>query len=208
MPNGLLPLFPLGLVLFPRTPLPLHVFEDRYKEMIGEALRDDTEFGVVLANDKGIVNVGCTAVIERVNHRYPDGRLDIATAGSRRFEITGLNEERSFLQGEVEYFDDEDDDPGDGPLRMRVREEFEALRTFDELAQSVEPLWADRQLSFQLAQAIPDLGFRQTLLALRSEAERMKQLAEFLGGYRLKQKQVAHVKQVAPRNGHGKVPVE
>ncbi len=208
MPNGLLPLFPLGLVLFPRTPLPLHVFEDRYKEMIGEALRDDTEFGVVLANDKGIVNVGCTAAIERVNHRYPDGRLDIATAGRRRFEITGLNEERSFLQGEVEYFDDEDDDPGDGPLRMRVREEFEALRTFDELAQSVEPVWADRQLSFQLAQAIPDLGFRQTLLALRSEAERMKQLAEFLGGYRLKQKQVAHVKQVAPRNGHGKVPVE
>lgn len=208
MPNGLLPLFPLGLVLFPRTPLPLHIFEDRYKEMIGEALRDDTEFGVVLANDKGIVNVGCTATIERVDHRYPDGRLDIAAAGSRRFEVTGLNEERSFLQGEVEYFDDEDDDPGDGPLRMRVREEFEALRAFDELAQSVEPLWADRQLSFQLAQALPDLGFRQTLLALRSEAERMKQLAEFLGGYRLKQKQVAHVKAVAPRNGHGKVPVE
>ena len=208
MPNGLLPLFPLGLVLFPRTPLPLHIFEDRYKEMIGEALRDDTEFGVVLANDKGIVNVGCTAAIDRVDHRYPDGRLDIVTSGSRRFEITALNEDRSFLQGEVEYFDDEDDDPGDGPLRTRVRQEFESLREFDEQAQRVEPLWADRQLSFQLAQAIPDLGFRQTLLVLRSEAERMKQLADFLTGYRVKQKQVAHVKAVAPRNGHGGAHVE
>jgi len=154
------------------------------------------------------VNVGCTAAIDRVDHRYPDGRLDIVTSGSRRFEITALNEDRSFLQGEVEYFDDEDDDPGDGPLRTRVRQEFESLREFDEQAQRVEPLWADRQLSFQLAQAIPDLGFRQTLLVLRSEAERMKQLADFLTGYRVKQKQVAHVKAVAPRNGHGGAHVE
>lgn len=208
MANSLLPLFPLGLVLFPRTPLPLHIFEERYKEMIGEALRDDTEFGVVLANEKGIVNVGCTAAIESVAHRYPDGRLDIVTSGSRRFEITGLNEERNFLRGEVVFFDDEDDDPGEGPLRDRVREEFEALRAFDEQAQRVEPRWRDPQLSFQLAQAIPDLGFRQTLLAMRSEGERMKQLADFLAGYRVRQKQIAHVKLVAPRNGHGKVPVE
>ena len=99
-----LPLFPLQVVLLPEAELPLHIFEDRYKEMIAEVLRDKIEFGVVLASDKGIVNTGCTAVIERVLREYPDGRLDILTVGRRRFEIERINDERAFLRGEVELF--------------------------------------------------------------------------------------------------------
>src|ERR1700693_6448364 len=106
--QGWLPLFPLQVVLLPDAEPPLHIFEDRYKEMIAEVLRDKIEFGVVLANEQGIVGTGCTAVIERVLREYPDGRLDILTVGRRRFEIVSLNEERSFLRGSVEYFDDED----------------------------------------------------------------------------------------------------
>jgi Lon protease-like protein len=64
MPSRLIPLFPLQVVVFPRTPLPLHIFEERYKEMIGEAIRDESEFGVVLAKNEGIVNAGCTVVVE------------------------------------------------------------------------------------------------------------------------------------------------
>jgi ATP-dependent protease La (LON) substrate-binding domain len=74
MQPGLLPLFPLQVVLLPGAELPLHIFEDRYKEMIGEAIRDRMEFGVILASEKGIVNTGCTAMIDKVLHEYPDGK--------------------------------------------------------------------------------------------------------------------------------------
>src|SRR3954469_20947191 len=107
--QGWLPLFPLHVVLLPDGELPLHIFEDRYKEMIAEVIREKIEFGVVLASEKGIVNTGCTAVIERVLREYPDGRLDILAVGRRRFEIERVNDERAFLRGEVDYFDDEDE---------------------------------------------------------------------------------------------------
>ena len=71
MPSGLIPLFPLQIVVFPGTPLPLHIFEERYKEMVGNAIRDNSEFGIVLAQEEGIVNAGCTVVVEKLNEMYP-----------------------------------------------------------------------------------------------------------------------------------------
>ena len=108
MSSRLIPLFPLNVVVFPRTRLPLHIFEERYKEMVGDAIRDESEFGIVLAKDDGIVNAGCTVAVEKVLEMYPDGRMDILASGRRRFEIASLNEEKSYLQGEVRFFDDED----------------------------------------------------------------------------------------------------
>ncbi|MBZ5602045.1 MAG: LON peptidase substrate-binding domain-containing protein [Acidobacteriia bacterium] len=209
MQEGLLPLFPLQVVLLPGGELPLHIFEDRYKEMIGEVIRDRLEFGVVLANEKGIVNTGCTATVDRVLRQYDDGRMDILTRGRRRFEIMLLNDERSFLRGTVEFFDDDDDSvPPPGELQER------AIRSYNEL-QSVsagEPLSSgageDPQLSFQLAQPVLDLPFRQVLLAMRSESERLKRLAEFLPSYMARQRKIQHVKEVAPRNGHAYGHVE
>src|SRR5262245_60916135 len=107
MLSRLIPLLPLPVVVFPRTQLPVHIFEERYKQMVGEAIRDQSEFGVVLAKDDGIVNAGCTVKVEKVVEMYSDGRMDILTRGQRRFEIVSLNEEKSYLQGEVSYFDDE-----------------------------------------------------------------------------------------------------
>src|ERR1039457_5452936 len=107
MPTRLLPLFPLQVVVFPRTPLPLHIFEERYKEMVGAAIRDNSEFGIVLAKDGGIVNAGCTVTVEKLLQMYPDGRMDVLTRGQRRFEIHSLNEEKEYLQAEVTFFDDE-----------------------------------------------------------------------------------------------------
>ena len=201
--QGWLPLFPLQVVLLPDAELPLHIFEDRYKEMIAEVLRDKIEFGVVLANDKGIVNTGCTAVIERVLREYPDGRLDILTVGRRRFEIERINDERAFLRGEVEYFDDEDEPAPEDEFRARAIAGYNELRTLT----SESPLPAsesdDPQLSFRLARPIQDLGLRQALLSARSEAERLRQLAEFLPAFLIRQRRIERVKQVAPRNGHG-----
>jgi len=206
MEQQLLPLFPLNVVLFPRTPLPLHIFEERYKEMIGESIEAGTEFGVVLAGEKGIVNTGCTAVIERVLKAYDDGRMDVLASGRRRFEILLLNDDKSYLRGTVEYFDDEAFDPIPPGVKERVIEGYNDLCQIDPPESPFDPELADPQLSFQLAQALSDLSFRQMLLATRSESERMKRLAEFLPTFNLRQRHITHVKSVAPQNGHGKWP--
>src|ERR1700681_872900 len=155
MQDGLLPLFPLQVVLLPGSQLPLHIFEDRYKEMIGEILRDQVEFGVVLASEKGIVNTGCTASVGRVLREYSDGRLDILTRGRRRFEILLLNDERSFLRGAVEFFDDEQFEPPPADVQKRAIEGYNELQALS----SSEPLepsgTAPPQLSFRLAQPVP-----------------------------------------------------
>jgi Lon protease-like protein len=206
MQDALLPLFPLQLVLFPLTPLPLHIFEDRYKEMIGDVTRENSEFGVVQAGEKGIVNTGCSASIEKVLNRYPDGRLDILVVGRRRFEIMELNDEKPYLRGAVQFFDDEDEQDPPREAQMRVLEGFSALKNLESSNVAGELRPGDPHFSFQIAQAIGDLTFRQVLLATRSEAERIKRLADFLPVYVEKQKHLSHMKDVAPRNGHGKMP--
>jgi Lon protease-like protein len=197
MQPGLLPLFPLQVVLLPGTELPLHIFEDRYKEMIGEVIRDRLEFGVILANEKGIVNTGCTAMIDKVLREYPDGRMDIIARGRRRFEIVRLNDERAFLRGSVEFFDDDEEAPIAPEIRQR------AIDGYQEMSKETIDLNTP-QLSFLLAQPVSDLGFRQSILISRSEADRIRQLADFFPVHNLRQKRIQHVKDVAPRNGHGR----
>jgi Lon protease-like protein len=197
MQPGLLPLFPLQVVLLPGAELPLHIFEDRYKEMIAEVIRDRIEFGVILANEKGIVNTGCTAMIDKVLREYPDGRMDILARGRRRFEILMLNDERAFLRGSVEFFDDEEGSPIAPDVRQR------AIDGYNEISKEIIDL-DQSQLSFRLAQPVADLGFRQSILTSRSEADRMRQLADFFPVHNLRQRRIQHVKDVAPRNGHGR----
>src|SRR5580693_1545792 len=127
MSTRLLPLFPLQVVVFPRTPLPLHIFEERYKDMVGAAMRDSSEFGVVLAKDSGIVSAGCTVAVEKLLQMYPDGRMDVLTRGKRRFEILALNEEKEYLQAEVNFFDDEDAATPSKELRDQAVSNYQAL---------------------------------------------------------------------------------
>lgn len=208
MPGALLPLFPLGVVLFPRTVLPLHIFEDRYKEMIGEVLEKELEFGVVQAGEKGIVNMGCTATIEKVVNRYPDGKLDILTRGRRRFEIHELNDEKPYLRGEITFFDDEDETEPPSELRLQALSEYKLLRDVADEEVENEPEMDDPQLSFQVAQIITDLNFRQLLLSTRSETERLKQFTKFVPSWLIRQKHAAHVREIAPRNGHARVKIQ
>jgi Lon protease-like protein len=206
MQGDLLPLFPLNVVLFPRTSVPLHIFEERYKEMIGDVLKERTEFGVVLAREQGIVNIGCTATVEKIYKRYPDGRLDIGAIGRRRFELLLLNEEKSYLRGPVQFFDDAEEDPAPLPLKQKALDAFEALRALNQPDPPLEPDLGDSQLSFQLAQLVADLDFRQTLLAMRSESERLRRVVQFLEDYVPRQRYVGHIKSVAPSNGKGQQP--
>src|SRR5271170_3767020 len=102
-----IPLFPLDVVLFPGAPLPLHIFEGRYKEMVNCCLERKGPFGVVRAKSEGLAVIGCTAEIVTVLERYSDGRLDILCEGGERFEIEMLDNSRAYLQAEVDTFDDD-----------------------------------------------------------------------------------------------------
>lgn len=204
MQDRLLPLFPLQVVLLPGSDLPLHIFEERYKEMIGEVIRERREFGVVLAGEKGILNTGCTAMVDKVLRQYPDGRMDILTRGRRRFEIVTLNDERPFLRGAVEFFDDENFDPASPEVQKRAIEEFNQLQALASEAPLEAAETENLQLSFRIARGVTDVAFRQTLLASRSEAERIRKIAEFLPAFVVRQRRIQHVKDLAPRNGHGR----
>jgi Lon protease-like protein len=176
---SLIPLFPLDVVLFPGTPLPLHIFEPRYKEMIGECLAQHQTFGVVRALEQGLAEVGCTAEILTVVKEYSDGRLDLVTEGRTRFEVLGVNQERSFLQAEVLLIDDEPGSPSQEE-RSRAIQLHAELLAIAGAAQDLTP--ADPSaLSFYLAGSLPlDLDFKQKLLALRSEPGRLSLLITYL----------------------------
>ena len=206
MSSGLIPLFPLQVVVFPRKLLPLHIFEERYKEMVGNAIRDSSEFGIVLARDDGIVNAGCTVVVEKVKQMYPDGRMDVLTRGRRRFEIESLNEEKEFLQAQVQFFDDDDFSPTPAELREKAVAHYQTLSRLGVLHEPEEPDLKDPQLSFQLAHAVPDLNFLSVLLRQRSEAGRLTELNDYLSQYIPRQQAIERVKALAPTNGHGGKP--
>src|SRR5882724_7529019 len=115
----LLPLFPLDLVLLPHTNLPLHIFEPRYKEMIGDCLRNGWEFGMLAVEGQSVNSIGCTASISDVLEKFPDGRMNIMVQGRRRFEISMLNDEKSYLRGKPEFFDD---DANEVPVEEKRRQ--------------------------------------------------------------------------------------
>ena len=198
----LLPLFPLELVLFPDTPLPLHIFEPRYKEMIGECLAQKIPFGVVRAVEKGLAEVGCTAEIIEVTKKYDDGRLDILTEGRRRFEVEQIDQDRAFLRAAVHYFDDAPAavSPQQIARAAALQKELLALAGAQENAVETE----HPQLSFQLAAALPlDLDFKQTLLGMRSEPERLNSVIEYYETLLPRMRRAVKARKTAGGNGHG-----
>lgn len=197
---SLLPLFPLEVVLFPGAPLPLHIFEPRYKEMIAECLREEKPFGLVRAKDKGVAEIGCSSVILNVTKKYDDGRLDIVTQGRQRFQILELNHDRSFLQGEVTFFDDEPSSAPEHAVKTAA-ELHEQL--FAVLGQEVEVEQDAPQLSFQLANELPvDLDFKQAILEMKSESERIETLIEYYRASIPKIEKTMRARTLAGGNGH------
>lgn len=212
MEKLLLPLFPLEIVLLPEEPLPLHIFEERYKEMIGACLRareegtSPQEFGVVLAKDGKMRTAGCGARIINVTRKYDDGRLDIFTVGTRRFEILFTNQERSFLRGGVEYFDDEE--------RADTPQDEEAARAIELFRQIMQRLHKTsdipihlprpyRHLSFRIAAPLPlDLEFKQRLLTLRNEGERLRETVQAMEILIPRFDRIQQVRAKAGGNGH------
>jgi len=197
----LLALFPLEVVLFPDTPLPLHIFEPRYKEMVEECLAQKKLFGVVRSKENAMAEIGCTAEIVAVTKKYDDGRLDIVTEGRQRFQVLQVNRERPFLQGEVKFFDDEPDASAADQVKRALSLHGEIMRLMG--ADASLPEVDHPQLSFELAGALPlDLDFKQTLLGLRSESERVLGLIEYYEAVLPNLRRAVKARQKAGGNGH------
>src|SRR3984957_11390057 len=197
-----IPLFPLEVVLFPEAALPLHIFEERYKEMVSVCLAEKIGFGVVCAQREGLAVVGCAAEIVRILEKYPDGRMDILCQGAKRFEIENLDNSRSFLQAEVDFFGD-----AGLPATRSMREECIALHLEvlelmgGEKAQRAVDLNAP--VALRVAWASPtDLSFRIELLALRSDAERTQRLITLYSAMLPKLRRGVQASATAGRNGH------
>ena len=184
-PEPLLPLFPLDLVLLPHTNLPLHIFEERYKEMIQDCLRSGWEFGMLAVEGQSVHGIGCTAFISEVLEKFPDGRLNILVRGRRRFEISQLDDAKSYLRGKPEFFDD---DATESPAAEEVREHaiqlyrrlLDLAKWDDQSLQGPSPIITDMQLSYKMVAGLPaSLEWKQSLLELRSERQRLDQVIRY-----------------------------
>jgi Lon protease-like protein len=204
-----IPLFPLNVVLLPGADLPLHIFEPRYRKMVGRCIQETEEFGMLLALPKGIVRVGCTAQVKQVIKRYPDGRLDILTVGREPFRIVDLINAESYendelLKGHVDYLDDRER-PLDHQVHKDLVELYEACHTliFEDYPKNI-PAEAAENLSYVIAATLPmDLLWKQQVLELRSEADRQERLLSYLRGWAPHLQTVEKAKARSAGNGHG-----
>jgi Lon protease-like protein len=173
-------LFPLELALVPTERVPLHVFEPRYKELVGECIERGEEFGIVLVKDNGdLHHVGTRAAVADVLQVLRDGRMHVIVEGRERFRLLEIDHERSFDTATIEEVVDEDDPPDTA--------DFERVHaTFARLQQTVgapgEPPDPTSPLfDFEVVARVDFAGpTKQELLELTSPRLRLKRLAVLL----------------------------
>lgn len=182
MAPEVLPLFPLDLVLFPGAALPLHIFEERYKALIGHCLATGTEFGINMVSGGTIETVGCTAAVTRVVRRYPDGRMDIEVEGRRRYRLEASGTGATpYLTGKVRYFEDTEAEVDDALARETVGLYNTMVRTAWAGRVEEEEHHEGRKVAFHLARkAGLTAAQRQSLLELTSENARLTVLRNHL----------------------------
>jgi Lon protease-like protein len=171
--------------------------------MIAVCRANDAPFGVVRALEDGVAEIGCTAEIVTVTKEYPDGRMDLVAEGRKRFEVLELNRERSFLQAEVLLVPDEPGAPTHEDRARAIQAHLEILT----LAGAVQDLAAaePHALSFYLAGSLPlDLDFKQKLLAMRSEGQRIQVVATYLEGILPNLRRASRSREKAGGNGHAR----
>src|ERR1700691_156449 len=185
MTDPRIPLFPLNVVLYPGATLPLHIFEPRYKLMIHDCLTRKREFGVILAGEKGVATIGCTAAITQKLKNYDDGRMDILTQGRSVFRALNLLHEKDYHEALVEFLPEAPEALGKAAQHL---EEGALLGLFQECHTLIYgQLWTTSgvaspwPLSFQMAARLPlELEEKQALLEIRAEPDRCKFLIEQL----------------------------
>ncbi len=199
-----IPLFPLELVLMPSMPLPLHIFEERYKLMIGECLEQKKEFGVVYQKGSDMKKIGCTARIVQVLRRFDDGRLDIMTQGVKRFVIENIYEDKAYLQAEVVYFDDERDEGADNLMAdgIKLLEQLDVMTGKKRDYRSLSRM-DHKTISFVLSyNEVFSMEEKQSFLEMRSTRERITKSVESLRIMVKKEKLSREIKKIIGANGN------
>lgn len=204
-----IPLFPLNVVLLPGADLPLHIFEPRYRQMVGHCLEEKCEFGILLALPKGIVRVGCTAQIVEVVRRYNDGRMDILAVGREPFRIVELLNDDAYaqeelLEGHVDYLEDRER-PIDQRTQRELVELYDICHTliYADYPKNVKPD-VSQALSYLIAATLPmDLLWKQQVLELRCEADRQERLVCYLRSWAPHLQKLEKAKASSAGNGHG-----
>ena len=198
-----LPLFPLGIVLYPDEPVPLHIFEPRYREMVRFCLDSDVPFGIVYVSEKALAQVGCTARIRRVLTRYDDGRLDIMAMGEERFEIVELHRNQAYITADVQKYEREDQEPIDSEAKERVITQH--MKLLEMAGETIRPaLYEDvRWISFVVAQnAGLELEQKQKLLEMPTENERVHVLIAHFRDMLSRVERARTVQRLAQGDGH------
>ena len=168
------PLFPLGLVLLPGEVVPLHIFEERYKTMIGECLDQGTEFGIVWSGDEGVRDVGCAAEVAQLIERTEDGRMNILAKGTRRFTLERRIEDMPYPAGDVTWTEDTDPEEGDAGVPARKAYADLVERVTDTRPEESDLTELD---AYGMASTIAfDPGEKQGLLELLTEDGRLELL--------------------------------
>jgi ATP-dependent Lon protease len=194
------PLFPLGLVLLPGETVPLHIFEERYKQMIGECLEEEREFGILWLADDELKEVGCAARITRVLERFDDGRLNILVEGTTPFRLERRIGDLAYPAGDVTLLDDEPG--GDEEALERAR------TTYADLVEQVtderpEPEALAELDSYGMAATLEIApAAKQSLLELRSEPARLEQLEALFAEALKRIRTATRVAEQASGNGH------
>jgi uncharacterized protein len=199
----IIPLFPLDVVLLPAMVLPLHIFEPRYKTMIGRCLGEKIEFGMILASSEGVAKTGCTAAVTHKVKDYPDGRMDILTEGRSVFGVKELLDRNEYYEGVVEYLADEPSAP-DAQQETRIKEIFEKChlamfgRPWEEAGQTDPDL-----LAYRMAAYLPmELRQKQSMLEMRKESDRRGFLLAWLEKFLPVITEREQLKKRAGGNGH------
>jgi len=170
------PLFPLGLVALPTELVPLHIFEERYKTMIGRCLDEGSEFGIVWMAEDGLRPIGCACEIAEVVERMEDGRINLIARGTRAFRIEARQEELPYPAGTVEFLDDRPEladaeaaDAAHAAYAELVNEATDRDPDMEEIA---------GMSAYQMAATVEfGLDAKQGLLDLRSESARLRLVA-------------------------------
>lgn len=183
MSEELLPLFPLQVVLFPNSVLPLHIFEERYKQLIGECLSEGKEFGINLLHENEIVKVGCSATVTKLLKKYEDGKMDILVQGQRRYQLLELGETSALYgMGRIQLLQSREEviDKALATETVRLHNQLVDF-VYKNKGFGIEYNGQHPEISFTIAlKAGMDLAQRQLLLELNSENERLKILHQYL----------------------------
>ena len=201
-----LPIFELPLVLLPGEQVPLHIFEERYKRMVGTALEQGEPFGIVLRDDEGARSIGCTARIDDVLERFEDGRMNIVVSGEEPFKVIDRFESPDYPTGEVELIPDEDIPPIDEASASAAREAFAELAE-RATGERPEPAELDGASAYAIAARIelpPET--KQQLLEMRDEDDRMALLANALGAVGKALERAEEAAERASSNGKVRFP--